>query len=106
MQVQRALDDIVHEAKSNVNVAILVANNKTRPVTLVILDRMPFTTDNNLNIKEGAIDPPADTRDPRGLFRWNLTLGAREKRAISFAYSFEHKSSRSAYLVEDGSIQW
>ncbi len=92
--------------KFDVNVAISVANNKARPVTLAVLDRMPFTTDNDLKIKEGAIDPPADTRDQRGLFRWNLTLGAREKRAISFAYSFEHKASRSAYLVEDGSIQW
>lgn len=92
--------------KFDVNVDISVANNKTRPVTLSVLDRMPFTTDSDLKIKEGAIDPPADTRDPRGLFRWNLTMGAREKRNLSFAYSFEHKSSRSAYLVEDRSVQW
>jgi len=90
----------------NVTVDDTIVNNKQRPVTITLFDRVPFTFDDELKIKETSADPAPTARDPKGLMRWTLQLAPREKRTISVGYSYEHKSSRRVFLQEDASVRW
>ncbi len=73
---------------------------------ITLFDRIPFTFDDEIKIKEAAADPSPSARDPKGLLRWTLDIAPKEKRKIAFGYSYEHKSTRRVYQQEDASVRW
>lgn len=90
----------------DVGVTLTVTNNKSRPVKITLFDRIPFTFDDEIKIKEAPADPSPSARDPKGLLRWTLEIAPKEKRKIAFGYNYEHKSTRRVYQQEDASVRW
>ncbi|MEW6363382.1 MAG: mucoidy inhibitor MuiA family protein [Acidobacteriota bacterium] len=90
----------------DVSVDVIVVNNKNRPVTISLFDRVPFTFDNEVKLKETSVDPAPAAREPKGLLRWDMDLAPKARQKISIAYSYEHDSERRVVLQEDYSVRW
>jgi len=94
----------------NVKTAITVRNGKGRPVKVAVLERVPYTSDDELKISEGRFDP-APTRTSRvgkrvRLAAWEMDLAPGEKREVTLAYWFQHDADRVVVTREDRGTVW
>jgi uncharacterized protein (TIGR02231 family) len=68
---------------------VSVENLSGAPVTLELADRVPVSQNKEIEIDDVEIDPPA-TPDSRGLLRWTVALGPKEKRTYRISYRVEY----------------
>ncbi len=80
---------------------ITVENLHTRPIDIVVLDRMPFAEDDSIEVTpvSDATQPTtADVEDQRGVLAWRYTYAAGEKREIVTGYEVSWPADRNVAL--------
>jgi len=98
----------------SVGIEAKVKNGKTRPVTVVVYERLPYTWDEELKVSKGTFKPkPTDVKylhehleDRPVLMRWELTLAPGEEKKVTVAYWFQHAADRRVLFNEDNSVAW
>ncbi|OQM30032.1 hypothetical protein DV38_11145 [Leptospira interrogans] len=82
---------ISSRTKIKYKVSIEVRNRKKRNVTLTLIDRVPYTVDDSVEIKfEFGKDIPI--KNEEGILTYNIELPSGGKKVIEFEYSVSHPS--------------
>ncbi|MCH1916686.1 DUF4139 domain-containing protein [Leptospira noguchii] len=82
---------ISSRTKIKYKVSIEVRNRKKRNVTLTLIDRVPYTVDDSVEIKlEFGKDIPI--KNEEGILTYNIELPSGGKKIIEFEYSISHPS--------------
>ncbi|UOG48645.1 DUF4139 domain-containing protein [Leptospira noguchii] len=82
---------ISSRTKIKYKVSIEVRNRKKRNVTLTLIDRVPYTVDDSVEIKlEFGKDIPI--KNEEGILTYNIELPSGGKKIIEFEYSVSHPS--------------
>ncbi|MCP4438258.1 MAG: DUF4139 domain-containing protein [Aureispira sp.] len=80
--------------KENITYEIVVRNNKKREIDIDILDQIPISKNENLEVK--IIDMnKADYHEPYGSLRWKLKVPAGQSKKIKFSYMLKYPKSKS-----------
>ena len=75
---------------------IEVRNNKTVPITILIKDTVPVSTDNSIEVRLEESDG-ASVEENTGILQWRRTLEAGASETISFRYSLRYPRDRQVY---------
>jgi len=90
--------------KVNEERKIVLTNNKDEPITVIVFDQLPKSSDGNLKVKlsEPVIPEDVNNEDveaplmltPANNVRWKLTLKGGERMEIPFAYTVEYPAGQ------------
>jgi hypothetical protein len=86
----------------NVGITVAVRNGKSKPISVAVLERMPYTFDNKLTISEGQFEPPPTIKDqdrPK-LVTWELKLAPGVREEIKMSYWYQHAANLSVAPTE------
>jgi hypothetical protein len=86
------------------SVGIKVRNNKSRPVNVRVFERIPFSPEKDLTVREVAIIPYPAKVSKSGLKRWDITLKPDEEKGVTYSYSITHPSDHQVASVEDTKV--
>jgi uncharacterized protein (TIGR02231 family) len=88
----------VHTIGSNVREQsaynISVRNTRKEPVTLIIEDQLPVSTDKDILV-EDIDNGGASVEDKTGKLTWSLTLNGNEQKQLSFGYTLKYPKGRT-----------
>jgi hypothetical protein len=73
-------------------VTIEIGNYKKRAIAINVLDQVPKSGQEKIEVKLTAAEPRAEGPDTDGLLRWKLDLPAGKTRTITFAYEIRRPS--------------
>ena len=69
---------------------IEIGNYKKKSITLVVVDQIPKTRNEDIEIEDLKTDPrPEKGPDADGIMHWKLTIPAGKTRTIKFSYKIE-----------------
>lgn len=73
---------------------IEVRNTKSVPITIIIEDHVPITTDAALDVRVDA-DDAAQYNEETGILTWRLTLPPAQRDVVSFSYELRYPRDRT-----------
>lgn len=77
---------------------IEIGNYKKRAVTIEIVDQVPKTSNEDIEIKLLSATPPPEKKpDASGIMRWRLNLGPGDKKVIKLRYSITRPTDWQLY---------
>jgi len=76
---------------------ISVRNKKKTPVTIVVEDQLPLSTDNQIEIEKGET-PEATYDETNGILKWKFTLNSAETKKVNFSYSVKYPKDKNVYI--------
>lgn len=79
--------------KENITYEIVIRNNKTREIDIDILDQIPISKNENLEVKILEMDK-ADYYEPYGSLRWKVNIPAGKSKKIKFSYMLKYPKSK------------
>jgi len=71
-----------------------VANHKTQPQTVVIVDQLPVSQDEDIEVSMVGTTLQPTERDDQGILKWKLTLRPTERQEFTFGYMVEYPKDR------------
>ena len=95
LKLARVLDkkhsSLVRKQRTQMQLAFVVTveNLSQKQVTLTLADRIPVSEEKEIVISGVKISPDAKP-DSKGILRWPLTLGPKEKRTVEIQYTIEY----------------
>ncbi len=88
------------------SVRITVQNRKKFPVTLNLLDRIPYSENELVSVTDVQFNPAPTKKNDEGLVRFHLELKPGEKREIEISYRLRHPKDSLPVYRQQGSPRW
>lgn len=83
--------------KENITYEIVIRNNKNREIDIDILDQIPISKNENLEVKILEMDK-ADYYEPYGSLRWKVNIPAGKSKKIKFSYMLKYPKSKNIQM--------
>ena len=71
-----------------------VANHKTQAQTVVIIDQMPVSQDEDIDVRMAGTTLQPTEQDDKSIVKWKIELKPTEKREFTFGYVVEYPKDR------------
>jgi uncharacterized protein (TIGR02231 family) len=76
---------------------ISVRNKKKTPVTIVIEDQLPISTDKQIEVEKGEISD-AVYDETNGFLKWKFNLNSAETKKLDFNYTVKYPKDKNVYI--------
>ena len=76
---------------------INVRNKKKTPITIVVEDQLPLSTDKQIEIEQGETSN-AKYDETTGFLSWKLNMKSSETQSIKFSYSVKYPKDKNVYI--------
>lgn len=85
------VDDVLLSSKKtrHLGYAITLKNFKSAPIDITLIDQLPLSTDDDIEVDIKALDGAIHDKDT-GALRWNLSLEPAETRSTNFGFSVKY----------------
>jgi uncharacterized protein (TIGR02231 family) len=80
--------------KANLSWDINIRNNHTHPIQIIIFDQIPLSEDKEVTVSLNN-DGGATLNAVTGELKWDLKLGASEKKTVNFSYQVKYPKNRT-----------
>ncbi len=74
---------------------ITVQNLRKNPAQVELLDQLPVSQNDKIEVKDVTIQPAQSKKDDKGILTWTLTLAPQEKREITIDFIIEYPKDAS-----------
>jgi uncharacterized protein (TIGR02231 family) len=71
-----------------------VANHKTQAQTVVIIDQIPLSQDEDIAVQMAGTTLQPTEQDDKGIVKWKIELRPTEKKEFTFGYVVEYPNGR------------
>ena len=79
---------------------IKIENLKKTPQALSVLDNIPFSQNEKIEVKVDSPRPDEATRDASGIVTWTISINPGEKRDLKLAFSVEYPADLNVVGLE------
>ena len=76
---------------------ISVRNKKKTPITIVIEDQLPLSTDKDIEIEKGETSD-ASYDETTGFLKWKLNITSAETKKLNFKYTVKYPKDKNVYI--------
>lgn len=76
---------------------ISVRNKKKTPITIVIEDQLPLSTDKDIEVEKGETSD-ATYDETTGFLKWKLELKSAETKKLNFKYTVKYPKDKNVYI--------
>jgi uncharacterized protein (TIGR02231 family) len=76
---------------------ISVRNKKKTPITIVIEDQLPLSTDKDIEVEKGETSD-ATYDETTGFLKWKLELKSSETKKLNFKYTVKYPKDKNVYI--------
>jgi uncharacterized protein (TIGR02231 family) len=76
--------------KLHIMYKITVQNLRKNAAEIELLDQLPISQNDKIEIKDVNIQPPQAKKDDKGILTWKLTLASQEKKEITLEFTIEY----------------
>ncbi|MCX8147986.1 DUF4139 domain-containing protein [Thermaurantimonas aggregans] len=77
---------------------ISIANRRSTPISLTIIDRVPVSTDSQIDVKFKKADGVQPDRN--GILRWSISVPPGRQNSVSFAFEISYPKGRTVTFIE------
>jgi uncharacterized protein (TIGR02231 family) len=98
-QIEKKVDDVLianipaPNRRTTFKYKTTIENYKNKRVRVIFFEAMPVSQDERIKVRidKASLEPKEkDWKDRKGIWRWELELGSKEKKEIFYTFSIEH----------------